>query len=78
MKEIGLAAGYDHRIQDNFFARSYNHSEFKDYNHTYEGAYNFRFWRMGYKYTAFIDNVADIWQCWIYAFIFLAIIQMVK
>ena len=33
---------------------------------------------MGYKYTAFIDNVADIWQCWIYAFIFLAIIQMVK
>lgn len=61
MKELGLAAGYDNRIQDNFFARSYNHTEFKDFNHTYEGAYNFRFWRMGYKYTAFIDNVADIW-----------------
>ena len=79
MKTLGIAHGYEFRVRDNFMARSYNSTTLEDFSDPfYQGAWDFRFWRFGYIYTSFIDNVSDTWQFWIYAFLFLALFQMVK
>jgi len=47
--------GYDHIIRDNFMGRMYHHNDLKSMTE-----YNYRFFRYGYIYTAFLDNAADI------------------